>query len=231
MTDAAPIYAVLPTKGRDCLRPCLEALLPQVDLVFMVKTGSAPVFAEDHPKVVVIEDLEQPLNISRWWNRGLHAARDTAKLAGHAEWDVLVVNDDVIAPGHLTTSLRSALRGTREHAGGYVYPGVSPALVCPNQDSHVWHLATDYRDPNKLCGYCFLLPGERGLETDERLVWWYGDTLLDMDARVTGGTLFVPGCRVEHLHPSQYTVDSPELTAQTERDRHTYESIMRARVW
>lgn len=229
MSTAAPMYTVLPTKGRDCLRPCLEALLPQTDHVFMVKTGSVPVFAEDHPKVTVLPDLAQPLNISRWWNLGLRAARDAAKEAGADTWDVLVVNDDVISPPHLTTVLRAALRGPREHAGGYVFPGAEPAIVCPNQDNHLWHLATDYRDPNKLCGYCFMLRGEQGLEADERLVWWYGDTLLDMDARMTGGTLFVPGCRVEHLHPSGYTVDSPELTAQTHRDREVYDSIMRAR--
>jgi hypothetical protein len=230
MTAAAPIYAVLPTKGRDCLRPCLEALLPQVDALFMVKTASTDVFAQDHPKVRVIEDFEQPLNISRWWNRGLQAARKTAAEAGAVTWDVLVVNDDVIAPGHLVRSLREALRGDREHAGGYVFPGVSPAMVCPNQDDHMWHLAQEYGHPKRVAGYCFMLPGERGLEADERLAWWYGDTLLDMDARVTGGVLHVPGCRVEHLHPSQYTVDSPELSEQTRRDGEVFHSIMRARA-
>lgn len=216
MTD--PLYATLPTLGRDCLAPCLDALLPQVDHLWMVRTGPGPLAGQDREKVTVLDATDSPRNISAWWNLGIDAAAKAAAAAGRTQWDMLVVNDDVIAPPQLAHTLSTALRQTWDAA---------PALAYPDQDGLGWHLTTHPTDPTRLTGYCFLLRGELNIRADERLVWWFSDNALDMAARARGGSVRVPGCRVDHLHPSGYTVASAELSAQTHRDRAEYERIYR----
>lgn len=209
MTDRVPVYATLPTFGRDCLTPCLEALLPQVDHLFMVRTVPDDVPYQDHPQVTLIDAAPYTKNISWWWNLGIDAAAQAAADGGHKRWDMLVVNDDVIVPPDLVAKLSEGVRSSWD---------ASPALAYPDQGGWGWHLATDQADPSRVAGYCFLLRGELGITADERLKWWFGDNALDLDARARGGSVRVPGCAVQHLHPSGTTVASAELSAQTHLD-------------
>ena len=149
------------------------------------------------------------------------------------------MNDDVIAPSHLTKTLDVAMRSDREivvderssildhmHAERYrLFPGIRPSLVYPNAFDNRWVLNTQPGPVDihtRITGWCFMLRGEDWLMCDPRLVWWYGDDDLDWTARQRGGALCVPGCAVTHLHPGEMTSASADLTEQTHRDRETF---------
>ena len=98
-----PRYAVIPSNGRECLFQCLEAIRPQVNMVFVVFTGKFITEAERDRILrygyILYEGPQDP-NISRWWNQGLEAAADCVieQLPGPTKWDVAVLNDDAIVP-------------------------------------------------------------------------------------------------------------------------------------
>lgn len=195
------IVGVIPSLGRECLGAAMASLLPQVDRLLLVKTSFyAHPFANDG-RVVAVHDMEQPKNISRWWNRGLSVAARWAELHGEDTWSVLVANDDIVAPPHLVRTLEGAMRAGTD------------VLAWPSQPD---------RGCDKIAGFCFMVRGESGLRADESLVWWYGDDDLLLQAREQGGAVCVPDCSVDHRHPSELTFESAELSAQTHRDRETF---------
>ena len=111
-----PVYAVVPSYGRESLEACLSTLLPQADLLFLVQTRPFPVRA--HPRLVVLGcDPARELNISEWWNAGIDAAAAIAAgLRGgicHPQWNVLVVNDDVPPEQRRSRLAYEVLRGTK----------------------------------------------------------------------------------------------------------------------
>lgn len=173
-----PSYAVVPSYGRECLLKCLDSLVDQVDLLFLVQTSEFAVRA--HPKLICLPwDSSRELNISEWWNLGIKAAAMTA--GGRPEWDVLVVNDDVIAPPGLVAGLSSGLRvGTSALA---YLPGQAPGRVTP------------------ITGWCFMIRGETGILADPQFRWWCGDDDIYLQARAKGGVRPVEGCGVAHLYP------------------------------
>lgn len=200
------ITAVIPSLGRECLGGAMASLLPQVDRLVLVRTAEFdPPFARD-PRVLVTDDFAAPMNISRWWNRGLYVARVLADSLGAPEWSVLVANDDIVAPPHLARTLEQAMRS-------------GPAVMA--------YPAQPDRPCDKVTGFAFMLRGESGLLADEDLVWWFGDDMLLLQAQRSGGAVCVPDCAVEHLHPSKLTFESAELSAQTHRDRETFMTKVR----
>ena len=68
-----PSYAVVPSYGRECLKQCLEALLPQAGRVFLVQTQEFEPPATG-PNLTCLPWRGTDLNISAWWNLGLDAA-------------------------------------------------------------------------------------------------------------------------------------------------------------
>lgn len=236
-------YAVVPTGGRDCTLASLESIASQVDVLIVVWTDLAkeiPDEIRDMAKVVRAPSPEK--NISVWWNTGLAIAAAHAAYGGHSEWNTLVMNDDVIAPSHLTKTLDVAMRSdlavTVTDPGDVLnlmraeryrlFPGVRPTLVYPNAFDDRWVLNTrpgsvDLR--TRITGWCFMLRGEDWIFADQRMAWWYSDDSLDWTARQRGGALCVPGCAVTHLYPGKMTGESAELTEQTHRDRETFNRI------
>lgn len=221
-----PTYAVMPTFGRPCFEESIKSIITQVDHSFVIQT--ADFIWTPGSLVSVIEDFERPKNISRWWNHGIRGARVHAALAGASAWNVLVVNDDVIAPPHLVRHLTRALRhGWLEGYPDYEIERETPVIAYPDNfvgDRYALNKTPGAVDlTTRMSGWCFMIKGESGLMADERFEWWYGDDDLDWRARIMGGSLMVPGCKVEHLYPTKSTAESAELTARTHVDRQLFE--------
>ena len=183
--SGVPAYAVVPSGGRGCLHDCVDSLLPQVDLLYLVQTRRFRL--TPRPGLVCLPQWRNAgLNISRWWNAGIRAAARAAARAGEAAgtdgggWDVLVANDDIIAPPGLVAGLSAGMRSDL-YALAYCHPPAAGTTT--------------------ISGWCFMLRGEAGLLADERLKWWYGDDDLEYQARAKGGSISVPGCTVQHLYP------------------------------
>jgi GT2 family glycosyltransferase len=223
--SGAAAYAVVPTRDRlDLLASCVDSLLAtsQVCRVVIVDNGSAePVDAARWDgRAVVITWPQEPPNISRLWNAGLDwVAADVRHMQqrgglGWEEWDVLVVNDDVVCPPELVETLSRAMRST------------SAVLAFPDQcggQQQILHAQAAPVDlTQRITGYAYMLRGETGLRLDEDMAWWYSDDDLDWRARLAGGSLLVPGIPVEHRAPNEQTNARPELLAQAGRDRETF---------
>lgn len=162
---------------------------------------------------VVVEGGDER-NISRWWNIGLEVAAQHASWLGDAEWNAVVVNDDVVVPAGWVRSLSAAMRST---------PAV---LAYPDQcggRQQVLHSKAEPVDLRlRITGYAYMLRGEAGLRLDESMAWWYSDDDLDWRAREVGGSLLVPGIAVEHRNPNGSMQAHVELEAQAARDRQTF---------
>jgi GT2 family glycosyltransferase len=206
--------ATVPTRDRHAdLADCLKAIGRQVDMVIVVDTGSTPpIKAEDYgPNVRVLYTDPEPVNLSRWWNLGAEVA---ASYAGGEPFDLAYVNDDAVVPDGWLEAVAAAMREHGGAAGCSAGDLISAPLV--------------HREPGpvdvwlRLAGHAFVLRGEVGLRADERFRWWFGDSDLDMKARLSGGTVIVPGYPVEHRHPNEQMMARPELMAQTRRDETAF---------
>jgi len=203
-------FAIVPTNGRSCLNRCLQALVDQVDVTVVVWTSSAVPNTDDvvwsMPGVHVLFDLEQPKNISRWWNLGLDYV-DTMISPDAGWWHTAVINDDVIIPPGWFATLAETI--TRHDL----------AAACSGGREYSLRIHTKPFDGNiftRLQGFAFMLAGEKQLRVDEELVWWCGDNDLDHKARKAGGMGMVPGFHVEHLYPNGQM--TPDLQVQAGKD-------------
>lgn len=188
-----PTYAIIPSRGRDTLDECIDAIEPQVTAVILVDTSADGLH---YPQLEIRRD-KHPRNISRWWNDGIIRANRLAWQDHHAkEWNHVVLNDDVIVPAGWVDTMNTALRtGTAD-------------LAYPN----MWH---------KITGYAFMLRAETGIRADEDLVWWFGDDDIEYQARQRGGVVAVHA-PVDHRYPDHQTQADAELVAQTDLDAKTF---------
>ena len=185
-------YAVVPSYGRECLGECLDALLPQAGRVFLVQTREfAPPVTGDNLTCLPWRGTD--LNISEWWNLGLDAAAQDAAGQPH---DVLIINDDAIAPPHLIASLSTAMR-----AG-------TAALAYPAVPGREW-----------VTGWCFMLRGETGIRADPQFAWWYSDDDVCLQAKAAGGVARAYGCEVPNLYPGGH---DQVMAAHTGADQALY---------
>lgn len=211
-------WAVVPSNGRPLLDGLLTSLCPQVHDVIVVANNwqreDDPFGLEMDGALVQVVDGGDDRNISAWWNAGLDLVAKHAGWLGDTEWDVLVVNDDVICPPNLVATLSVAMRATPavlaypDQCGGRQQILHTEAVLVPLQQ--------------RITGYAYMLRGEAGLRLDESMAWWFSDDDLDWRAREAGGALLVPGVQVEHRAPDVQTNASPELLAQAGRDRETF---------
>lgn len=197
-----PVYAVVPSYGRECLRECLNSLIGQVDLLFLIQTKQFPI--PPHPKLVCLPwDSSRELNIHEWWNMGIKAAAMTA--GDRPEWNVLIVNDDVVAQPGLTASLSKALR-----AGTAVLSYLARQVPVPPEGLPI-------------TGWCFMLRGEAGIMADPQFRWWYGDTDIHLQAMGKGGVAIAEDCQVRHLHPGGHDrYMGPHIAADSGRFREKW---------
>ena len=218
-----PTFAVVPTKNRPAVvRGLLKSLVGQVDHFVVVDNNDVvDDYGDVHPNVypdwiTTIHCPGYPPNLSALYNVGMNA------VAAHVgefvpEWNLVLLNDDVLCPPGWVKSLSDAMRASpavmaftdrlgRGEPFLYTQPPTTPYETC-------------------MVAAC-MLRGEAGMRFDEDFKWWYGDTDLDYRCRQAGGVLAVPGKIPDHLHPSAQTVADAILTAQTHRDRETF-----ARKW
>ena len=212
-------WAVVPSNGRPMLDDLIASLVDQVyDVIVVANTwerdGSPGLLETAGLPVCVVEDEREDRNISRWWNLGLDVVARHAGWLGDTEWDVLVVNDDVVCPPGLIETLGGRMR---ERGAVMAYPDQAGGR------QEILHTqAGPVPLSQRITGYAFLLRGEAGLRADESMAWWFSDDSLDWEAREKGGSLLVPGVPVQHRAPDAQTNARPELREQTCRDRETF---------
>jgi len=218
--------AVIPTRDRhDLLTECVGSVVDQVDRVIIIDNLSSPPVEVDqwNGKVGVVRIPVDPPNISTFWNVGIALADGAAHHAGAGEWDIAVLNSDVVVPPGWIMTLSMAMRG-------------SPAVLAyPDQHGGrdvVLHTKAEPIDlRQRITGYAYMLRGETGLRLDESMAWWYSDDDLDWRAREQGGALLVPGLPVEHRCPNGSMYDRPELGQQAGRDRQTFQAKWGRTPW
>lgn len=227
-----PVHAVIATHNRpDDLADCVAAIAPQVHRVIVIDNASDPPVAcsrddcdpctcrpvsldIDH----VIEDPEQPPNLSRLWNVGIDRAHGYAMINGANRWDILIVNDDFIAGAGFVERLQNALRADHAVAASpYAWATNGPARVDVYQET-----GTLRGLDTRMAGFAFMIRGESGLRLDERFRWWYGDDDLAQQACGAGGRVVVHGLSWEHRKPDQQTHADSRLLVQAGTDRYAF---------
>ena len=218
--------AVIPTRNRhDLVADCINSIVDQVDSVIVLDNLSDPPIDPEpwHGKVAVAALPIDPPNISTLWNVGLSLADSQAHRAGAGQWDIAVLNSDVVIPPGWVDKLSAAMRST------------TAVLAYPDQHGGTRQILHTKAQPidlrQRITGYAYMLRGETGLRLDEDLAWWYGDDSLDWSARERGGALLVPGISVEHRCPNGSMYERPELQAQAGRDRATFEAKWGRTPW
>jgi hypothetical protein len=207
-------WAVVPTKNRPQLvRNLLKSLVGQVDGAIVVDNNDVPdVYDDIHPTwVTCVHRPGYPPNISELLNVGMDVASEHARLTN---FDIVLLNDDVVCPPGWVQSLSTAMRATT------AVMAYTDRLNRP--DPILW--TTPPRSPFDAATVCAcIVRGEANMRFDESMRWWWSDTDMDFRCRQQGGVLAVPGQIPEHLHPSAQTFADAELSAQTHRDRETFD--------
>jgi glycosyltransferase involved in cell wall biosynthesis len=212
-----PRFAVVLTHNRPALLwECVESVFPQVDHVIVVDNASDPPVPDDEwpANVTVVYDPLQPPNLAYLWNSALD--RIQGQRPGDA-WDVALLCDDVLMPPDWFDRVSGALR---EHPTA---AAASTHSYAPIAEPYLLTQLSNGAD--RMCPWCFMLPGERGLRANETLLWWWTDTHVDMLARQSGGTLIVPGAIATNERIGEYTNSKPELAEQAGRDGDTFQAI------
>lgn len=217
-------YAIIPTNGRDCLWQCLDHIVPQVDRIFLIVTQvnalrEIPSSYLQWTNWSAMVDTEPPLNISRWWNRGLDYI---AAIQQHASlpYQVAILNDDAMVPEGWFDAVTAQMEAYQAAAGCSGWVGSTPIV---------------HRTPGpvgletRLQGYAFIVEGQANLRADESLHWYFTDDHIDWSARKAGGVVMVPGFYVDHQHPNGQM--TPELHAQIAKDAQRFVDIWGARPW
>jgi hypothetical protein len=108
-----------------------------------------------------IWDLE-PVNIQRWWNRGIDVARTFG-----ADY-IAVLNDDLRLKNNPINKIAYAMKELNATLGYPLpYTGAIP-------------------------GYCWVLDVKSNIRADENFRWWYGDDDIRIKAALQGEIAYVP---------------------------------------
>lgn len=209
----APRYVIIPTKGRDCLERCIAAVSTQVNDGVLVNTDPEKIppyweYDKVNAGFAIIDDIENEVNISRWWNQGLAWVEEDAAKHGYTEWDVAIINDDVIIPMDWYNVVAGSMRRGGVAAG---CSGGTDNWPVVNREARQVPLQT------RMQGFAFVLRGELRLRACEDIPWYGSDDYLDVQARLAGGVVMVPGYHVQHLHPNEYLMTTPGLVAASDR--------------
>jgi hypothetical protein len=197
-------FLVVPTLGN---RPSLWPLLRDADMPAVVvwtnpDESIRPEVALRNTSATIIID-RGPINIHRWWGRGIDAA-----LYRGAD-SVVISNDDVrAAPG--------ALRKLAEAVTGRC------ALAYPDVPGHQKSRCT------AITGWCFAIDPLRLREPqgEGNLRWWWGEHDIELRAQTLGdgSVKVVPNLEIEHLRKLwDFGYDRhPEISPIIEADRKIF---------
>jgi hypothetical protein len=212
-----PRYAIIPTHNRHQKLAALVASLgTQCDHIIVLDNASDPAVDEAELRraagktaIEIIRDPEQPPHLSRFWNRMLDLAAVDAEVFGYEQYDVAILNDDaLVPPGWYDACARGLREGDAQVA--HTEPTSPPLLTRIHNNPR-----------NRMCPHAFVVRGESGQRADESMMWWYFDTSFDLEARLAGGVLSVPGPRVANSLANSTTVGV--LAEQAQRDAATFE--------
>jgi glycosyltransferase involved in cell wall biosynthesis len=237
-----PTYVVIPTRNRhEMLRNCIQSIVddPSFYGVIIIDNLSNPALSPiDIPQVddkptppgllcpgmTIMRYHGEPPNISRMWNMGIDTARIYAQQSMHREFNIAVLNSDVVCPPGWLTGMGE---GLRTYNADLAYPDQYGAISAPKK--HV--LAAPISLYERITGFAYMLRGESSIRLNEDLKWWYGDDDLDWRCREMNGSLLLPGMAVEHLDPNGSTNRNPLLAEQSGRDRETFQKIWGNTPW
>lgn len=191
---ALDVWVVIPTAGRSTLEGAVDSTGVPRERIVIVHTGHNVTLIDG-----TIAVLDQgPVNIQRWWNRGLDV------VAARGGRYALVLNDDA----------RISNRDIGRMVRGLQMTGA--ALACPGTPGLV--VGGSKYQGRTLTGWCWMLDLATGLRPDESYRWWFGDDDLDWRARRDHGGIVTLPMRVEHLHPNELTFESQGLQALASLD-------------
>lgn len=220
-------YAVAPTHNRyEDVCALVMALAPQCDEILIIDNASDPPI-ELPPRIgdtaiTTLYDGEQPPNLSRLWNVGFGWCERNSRTLELDAWDVAVFNDDAIVPAGWYDTVAEALRRP-------VFAGQPQAVAHTHtygDSSRTWRFSGPGAPMDlmeRMCPWAYVVRGELGLRSDERLRWWWFDTDFEIRARAAGGVLAVPGPQVTNSKANSTTVGM--LAEQAGRDRETFKQI------
>jgi hypothetical protein len=224
MTKAC--YGLVITHNRhDILAATVQQLRRQVShVVVMDNASNPPVDDNMSDGVHVIHDALQPPNIAYLWNVGLSYLAQLATDEGHDEWYVALICDDISLPDDwvprvVDTMMRvHATAGSTHHNEGVL----QNPLVKTSPDHDLY---------NRMQGAAFVLAGHKGISADETMHWWWCDTDMDFQSRITGGMVLVPGPIAVNTRPNDYTAAKPELMEQAGKDGERFTQKWGFRPW
>ena len=222
-----PRYAIILTHNRpELLAQCVAAIRLQADVTIIIDNASEPAVApEDFPlegggPFLLINDPLQPPNLSYLWNRGFDAV---SRLNNSPQWDVAVLCDDVTVPEGWFDTVSTCMRDHGAAAGStHQWREVGQPILkqLPDRDLQ-----------NRMCGWAFVLAGEKRIRADEDLMWWWCDTDLDWQARGNGGMVICPGPVAKNIHPNEWTSRIPLLNQRSGLDSEVFARKWGGRPW
>jgi hypothetical protein len=133
-----------------------DSNIPPEKIVIVHTVESEPIDGVNN-----IWDLE-PVNIHRWWNRGIDVARTFG-----ADY-IAVLNDDLKLKNDPINKIARSMHSMKAILGYPLpYTGALP-------------------------GYCWVLDIKSNIRADENLRWWYGDNDIQFKAAMQGEFIYVP---------------------------------------
>ncbi len=220
-------YAVVLTHNRpELLDRCIAAISPQVDRVHVVDNASDPPMRRivSMPgNMVLFEEPMQPPNLAVLWNQQIDLIEKIETNKGSEAWEIAFLCDDAIVPEHWFITVKTGLRAHRASAG-------STGPLEPRND-YLLKAELDGNVYERMCGWAFVLAGEKGLRADETMHWWFVDSDLDYQARRLGGTIICPGPSVPNELPGAWTNAKPELGTRAGLDRQAFNAKWNVNYW
>lgn len=226
MNVDVPSFAIVITHNRpQLLADCVKAIRPQVEATVIIDNASEPaVTREDFPvegnTLALINEPLQPPNLSYLWNLGFDMVK---RLHNSPQWNVAVLCDDVMAPDGWVDAVSSCMRSLGAAAGStHQWREVATPILkqAPDRDLQ-----------NRMCGWAFVLTGEKDIRADEDLMWWFCDTSIDFQARQNGGMVICPGPIAHNIHPNDFTTRIPLLAQRSGLDGEVFGRKWGGRPW
>lgn len=221
-------WALIITHNRPVeLNECVNLIAPQVDNVLIIDNASDPPVDEADfswaKPVKVMHIPDQPPNIARMWNRGWDHIGLVMREMEHRQWNIAMLCDDVIVPSDWMARVSTFMRDTASIAGAaHGARAITQGFIKREPDRDIW---------NRMQGAAYVIAGEYCIRADETMHWWWCDTDIDWQARVTGGMAIAPGPIAINTKPNDFTHSKPELTHQAGLDGEAFTAKWGFKPW
>lgn len=227
-------FAVVVTHNRpELLVECVAAIGPQVDTVIVIDNASDPpveldsllVGLPEGHELALLKVPDQPVNLSRLWNKGIGVAGVLATDHEAPEPEphhIAVLCDDAIAPPGWFDAVIGAMNETGAAVGcSSAWPAAATALKTAH-DSDLM---------GRMTGWAWILNPATTVRPDESMAFWWCDTDIDWQARLQGGMVSIGGYPVENRLPNDHLIHVPGLGELTGRDGEAFAAKWGSRPW